>query len=235
MKAMILAAGRGERMRPLTDSLPKPLLKVGGKALIEYHLEAVRRAGVSDVVINLSWHGEQVRAALGDGMRWDVNIRYSDEGPVALETGGGIFRALEWLGPGPFLVVNGDVWTDYPYEELGGRLAAGDLAHVVLVPNPDHHPGGDFGLSDGRMVEPPGARLTFSGVGIYRPELFADQADRSFRLAPLLRSAARGGRVSAELYSGAWYDIGTPERLAWLNQRYNSGRISQASGSGRNG
>ena len=235
MKAMILAAGRGERMRPLTLTRPKPLLEVGGRALIEHHLSELAAAGIRSIVINLSWLGEQIRAHLGDGAAFGVAIEYSEEGAEPLETGGGIRRALPMLASGPFVVVNGDVWTDYPYEELGGRLAAGDLAHVVLVPNPDHHPGGDFGLSDGRMVEPPGARLTFSGVGIYRPELFADQADRSFRLAPLLRSAARGGRVSAELYSGAWYDIGTPERLAWLNQRYNSGRISQASGSGRNG
>jgi MurNAc alpha-1-phosphate uridylyltransferase len=210
---MILAAGRGERMRPLTLTRPKPLLEVGGRALIEHHVSALAAAGFRSIVINLSWLGEQIRAHLGDGAAFGVAIEYSEEGAEPLETGGGIRRALPMLAPGPFVVVNGDVWTDYPYEELsGGRLAAGDLAHVVLVPNPDHHPGGDFGLSDGRMVEPPGVRL-----------------------APLLRSAARDDRVSAELYSGAWYDIGTPERLAWLNQRYNSGRISQASGSGRNG
>jgi MurNAc alpha-1-phosphate uridylyltransferase len=231
---MILAAGRGERMRPLTLTRPKPLLEVGGRALIEHHLSALAAAGFRSIVINLSWLGAQIRAHLEDGAAFGVSIEYSEEGAEPLETGGGIRHALPLLAPGPFVVVNGDVWTDYPYGELRNRLAETDLAHVVLVPNPDHHPGGDFGLGHGRMVEPPAERLTFSGVGVYRAELFADQTERIFRLAPLLRSAARDGRVSAELYSGAWHDIGTPERLAWLNQRYNSGRIS-ASGSARNG
>jgi MurNAc alpha-1-phosphate uridylyltransferase len=231
---MILAAGRGERMRPLTLTRPKPLLEVAGRALIEHHLASLAAAGFHSIVINLSWLGAQIRAHLGDGAAFGVAVEYSEEGPEPLETGGGILRALPLLGSGPFLVVNGDVWTDYPYAKLRGRLAAGDLAHLVLVPNPDHHPDGDFVLASGRMVESAAERLTFSGVGIYRPELFAGR-DGTFRLAPLLRAAARDGRVSAEKYDGAWHDIGTPERLAALNQRYNSGPISQASASGRNG
>jgi len=231
---MVLAAGRGERMRPLTLTRPKPLLEVGGRALIEHHLASLAAAGFRSIVINLSWLGAQIRAHLGDGAAFGVAVEYSEEGPEPLETGGGILRALPLLGSGPSLVVNGDVCTDYPYATLRGRLAAGDLAHLVLVPNPDHHPGGDFVLADGRMVETTGERLTFSGVGIYRPELFAGR-EGIFRLAPLLRAAARDGRVSAERYDGAWHDIGTPERLEALNQRYNSGRIPQASGSGRNG
>jgi MurNAc alpha-1-phosphate uridylyltransferase len=231
---MILAAGRGERMRPLTLTRPKPLLEVGGRALIEHHLASLVAAGFGSVVINLSWLGAQIRAHLGDGAAFGVSVEYSEEGLEPLETGGGILRALPLLGSGPFLVVNGDVWTDYPYATLRGRLAEGDLAHVVLVPNPDHHPDGDFVLAHGRMVETRGERLTFSGVGVYRPELLAGR-EGTFPLAPLLRAAARDGRVSAEQYNGAWYDIGTPARLDALNQRYNSDRISRASGSGRNG
>ena len=221
-------------MRPLTLTRPKPLLEVGGRALIEHHLASLGAAGFGSIVINLSWLGAQIRAHLGDGAAFGVAIEYSEEGPEPLETGGGVLRALPLLGSGPFLVVNGDVWTDYPYATLRGRLAEGDLAHVVLVPNPDHHPDGDFVLADGRMVETRAERLTFSGVGVYRAELMAGR-EGTFRLAPLLRAAARDGRVSAEQYDGAWYDIGTPARLDALNQRYNSGRISRASGSGRNG
>ena len=221
-------------MRPLTLTRPKPLLEVGGRALIEHHLASLAAAGFGPIVINLSWLGAQIRAHLGDGAAFGAAVEYSEEGPEPLETGGGILRALQLLGSDPFLVVNGDVWTDYPYATLRGRLAAGDLAHLVLVPNPDHHPDGDFVLADGRMVETRGERLTFSGVGVYRPELLAGQ-EGTFPLAPLLRAASRDGRVSAEQYDGAWYDIGTPERLDALNQRYNSGRISRASGSGRNG
>jgi MurNAc alpha-1-phosphate uridylyltransferase len=232
---MILAAGRGERMRPLTLTRPKPLLEVGGRALIEHHLSALAAAGFRSIVINLSWLGAQIRAHLGDGAAFGIAIAYSEEGDEPLETGGGIRRALPMLAPGPFAVLNGDVWTDYPYRELHDRLAPGDAAHVVLVPNPDHHPDGDFVLDGGRMVETQGERLTFSGIGVYRPELFAGETSRVFRLAPLLRSAAREGRVSAERYPGVWYDIGTPDRLATLNQRYNSGRISHGSGTGRNG
>jgi N-acetyl-alpha-D-muramate 1-phosphate uridylyltransferase len=237
MRAMILAAGRGERMRPLTLARPKPLLQVGGRALIEHHLERLAAAGFTRVVINLSWLGDQIAAALGNGARHGVEIVYSDEGPEPLETGGGIFRALPHLqtAPGePFLVLNGDVWTDFPYARLRERFAhglpAGDLAHVVLVPNPEHNLKGDFVLHEGRMLEPgvrtqsaPAMagqlRYTFSGVGIYQSGLFAGCADGIFKLAPLLRVAARDGRVSAELFTGDWLDIGTPERLAALDAR----------------
>jgi N-acetyl-alpha-D-muramate 1-phosphate uridylyltransferase len=232
---MILAAGRGERMRPLTLSRPKPLLEVGGRALIEHHLASLAAAGFRSIVINLSWLGAQIREHLGDGSRFGVTIHYSAEGPEPLETGGGIRRALPLLGTGPFVVVNGDIWTDYSCAGLRGRLADGDLAHLVLVPNPDQHPDGDFVLQDGRIVEAVGARLTFSGIGAYRPELFAGHADGIFRLAPILRAAARDGRVSGERYDGTWVDIGTPERLAALNQRYNSRATTGSTGIGNNG
>lgn len=223
MKAMVLAAGRGERMRPLTLERPKPLLEVGGLPLIVHHLHALAMAGFRDVVVNLSWLGPQIRSALGDGSRYNVRLAYSDEGPEPLETGGGIFRALPLLGPAPFLVLNGDVWTDYPYAKLRESLRPADLAHLVLVPNPAHNPNGDFVLRAGRIVEEPGDRLTFSGVGVYRPELFAGCEDGIFKLAPLLRKAARDGRVSGEMHDGEWLDIGTPQRLAELDQRLRSG------------
>jgi MurNAc alpha-1-phosphate uridylyltransferase len=220
---MILAAGRGERMRPLTLQRPKPLLDVGGRPLIEHHLRSLAAAGFAEVVVNLSWLGAQIREAVGDGSRFGLEIAYSEEGPEPLETGGGIFRALPLLGPAPFLVLNGDVWTDYSYGPLRDLLADGDLAHLVLVPNPAHNASGDFVLEAGRMLEgAPGERFTFSGIGVYRPELFAGCRDGIFKLAPLLRAAARDGRVSAELYGGDWLDIGTPQRLDDLNQRLRS-------------
>jgi MurNAc alpha-1-phosphate uridylyltransferase len=220
---MILAAGRGERMRPLTLERPKPLLEVAGVPLIVHHLRALAKAGFVDVVINLSWLGDRIRDHLGDGSAYGVAIRYSEEGPEPLETGGGIAHALPMLGAGPFLVVNGDVWTDYPYAEIGGRLGADDVAHLVLVPNPSQHPRGDFGIRDGRLVDPDHDRLTSSGIGVYRPELFAGCTERIFKLAPLLYTAAREGRASAEMYRGAWNDIGTPERLAALNSALTAG------------
>jgi MurNAc alpha-1-phosphate uridylyltransferase len=225
MKAMVLAAGRGERMRPLTLERPKPLLEVAGMPLIGHHLHALAMAGFRDVVVNVSWLGDQIRTALGDGSRYNVRIQYSDEGPEPLETGGGIFRALPLLGPAPFLVLNGDVWTDFPYAKLRESLRPGNLAHLVLVPNPAHNTGGDFVLRSHRIVEDgnepggEGERLTFSGVGIYHPELFVGCEDGVFKLAPLLRSAARAGRVGGELHDGEWMDIGTPERLADLDRR----------------
>jgi MurNAc alpha-1-phosphate uridylyltransferase len=220
---MVLAAGRGERMRPLTLERPKPLLEVGGLPLIVHHLHALAMAGFRDVVVNLSWLGPQIRSALGDGSRYNVRLAYSDEGPEPLETGGGIFRALPLLGPAPFVVLNGDVWTDYPYAKLRESLRPADLAHLVLVPNPAHNQNGDFVLRAGRVVEEPGERLTFSGVGVYRSELFAGCEDGIFKLAPLLRAAAKAGRVSGELHDGEWLDIGTPQRLAELDRRLRSG------------
>jgi MurNAc alpha-1-phosphate uridylyltransferase len=238
---MILAAGKGERMRPLTLARPKPLLEVGGAPLIVHHLRALAGAGFHDVVVNLSWLGEQIPAALGDGARHGLRLHYSEEGPEPLETGGGIFRALPLLagahGDEPFLVLNGDVWMQYPYASLRERFAAGlpgrDLAHLVLVPNPAHNPQGDFALADGRMVEPPVSsttRLTFSGLGVYHPALFDGCSDGVFKLAPLLRAAARAGRVGAELFDGDWLDIGTPQRLAALNESLAA--LSRVSGSG---
>jgi N-acetyl-alpha-D-muramate 1-phosphate uridylyltransferase len=219
VRAMILAAGRGERMRPLTLVRPKPLLEAGGAPLIVHHLRALHSAGFSDIVVNLSWLGDQIRMTLGDGSRYGVRLHYSDEGPEPLETGGGIFRALPLLGAGPFIVLNGDVWTDLEWAGLRDRLAPGDLAHLVLVPNPDHNTAGDFVLERGRIVESAGERQTFSGVGVYRAELFAGCRDGIFKLAPLLRAAARAGRVSGQLHTGAWLDIGTPGRLAQLDER----------------
>jgi MurNAc alpha-1-phosphate uridylyltransferase len=221
---MILAAGRGERMRPLTLVRPKPLLEAGGAPLIVHHLRALQAAGFEDVVVNLSWLGDQVRTSLGDGSRYGVRLHYSDEGPEPLETGGGIFRALPLLGAGPFLVLNGDVWTDIDWSRMRDRLAPHDLGHLVLVPNPVHNEKGDFVLEGGRIVESAGERHTFSGVGVYRAELFEGCSDGVFKLAPLLRAAARASRVSGELHSGAWLDIGTPERLAHLDELLNSRR-----------
>ena len=218
MKAMILAAGRGERMRPLTDALPKPLLVVQGKPLIVHHLEALARAGVRDVVINIAWLGARIRAALGDGGDWGLRIAYSEEGDAAFETGGGIHRALPLLGCAPFLVVNGDVWTDFDFGQLA--LEADADAHLVLVPNPPQHPRGDFTLAAGRIGEEaaPGAqRFTYSGIGKDRPEVFAGCAPGQFPLLPLLRRAIAAGRLAGHLYAGRWQDIGTPERLAAIN------------------
>lgn len=212
---MILAAGRGERMRPLTDRTPKPLLPVAGKPLIEYHLEALAAAGVEEVVINLSWLGEQIPPALGQGERWGLRIRYSHEGPVALETAGGIRRALDLLGDGPFLVINGDVWTDYPLARLSEPEG---LAHLVLVDNPPHHEQGDFVLDGGAVRAGDGVKLTFSGIGVYRPQLFAGLPDGPAKLAPILREAMARGAVSGEHYRGRWIDVGTPARLAELDQ-----------------
>ena len=213
--AMILAAGRGERMRPLTDALPKPLLRVRGKPLIERHVERLAQSGIGSVVINLAWLGGMIREHLGDGSRYGISIRYSEETPRALETAGGIFRALPLLGAAPFMVVNGDILTDYPFENL--RLRGDHDAHLVLVRNPPQHMEGDFGLEAGLATAVAARRHTFSGIAVYRPEFFAGCADGVFPLKPLLLRAMAAGRCGAELYEGAWEDVGTPERLAALN------------------
>jgi len=219
VKAMILAAGRGERMRPLTDCTPKPLLPVAGKPLIGYHLERLCAAGIRDIVINQGWLGAQLAATLGEGRQYGVRLLYSPEGWPALETGGGIYHALPLLGDAPFVVINGDIWCDYPYAQLPSRPAG--LAHLVLVNNPAHHLAGDFYLETGQIRPTGGQRLTFSGIGVYDPALFAACQPGAFPLAPLLRSAIAAGQVSGEHYTGIWQDIGTPARLADLNTQIN--------------
>jgi N-acetyl-alpha-D-muramate 1-phosphate uridylyltransferase len=222
MRAMILAAGRGERMRPLTDLTPKVLLEVGGKPLVQWHIERLRRAGFERIVINHAWLGEQIEQALGDGSRFGLRIDYSREAQ-ALETAGGIVNALPLIGTEPFLVVNGDVFTDFDFALLISRLAAPVnrhvLAHLVLVDNPPHHPNGDFALTNQSVLADGHPRLTFSGIGIYRPELFSaiGRGERA-QLAPLLRAAMDRGAVSGERYHGLWFDVGTPSRLAELNR-----------------
>lgn len=214
---MILAAGRGERMRPLTDHTPKPLLKVGGRPLIVWHIEHLARAGIRELVVNHAHLGRMLEQALGDGAAWGVRIRYSPEGEGrALETGGGIFRALPLLDGKPFLVINADVWCDLDLARLS--LPGGNLAHLVMVDNPVHHPRGDFHLADGRLSTDGEPCLTFSGIGVYSPALFADCRPGAFPLAPLLRAAMDRGRVSGEHHRGRWVDVGTPQRLSDLDR-----------------
>ena len=217
MKAMILAAGRGERMRPLTDHAPKPLLQVGGKPLIVWHLERLAKAGFKEVVINHAHLGKQIEQALGSGSVWGLSIEYSAE-IKALETAGGIANALPLLGDSPFLVVNGDVFTQINFGVL--QLVSPNLAHLVMVDNPPQHPDGDFALDSGKITARGSHKLTFSGVGVYHPALFVD-VDRSqaAKLAPLLRSAVAEGLVTGDHYQGVWHDIGTPERLTFLDQQ----------------
>ena len=217
MKAMLLAAGRGERMRPLTDSLPKPLVPVAGRPLIAWHLAALAAAGYREVVVNTSWLAEALHAALGDGASFGVRITWSDEGPVPLETGGGIFRAVPLLGPGPFLVVNADIWTDIDFARL--ELESDAHAHLVLVANPPHNVRGDFGLDGDRVVSRDTDRVTYSGVGVFRPEFFHDCSAGRFPLLPLLKRAIAARRLRGELHRGAWSDVGTAERLAALDAR----------------
>jgi len=217
MKAMILAAGRGERMRPLTDKTPKPLLFVGGKPLIVWHIEALARAGITEIVINHAWLGEQISATLGDGCRWGVQIHYSAEGELGLETGGGIFNALSFLGDAPFLLVNGDVFTQLDFAPLIQRgLTDSELAYLVLVDNPEHHPRGDFMLTEQELViDQP--NLTYSGVSLLSPRLFDGCVAGKFPLAPLLRQAMLQGQVGGTRMQDLWVDVGTPERLKYLN------------------
>lgn len=198
-------------MRPLTDRVPKPLLKAGHKTLIEHHIEALVKAGISKLVINHAYRGEQIEQYLGDGSKYGAQILYSSEGHGrALETGGGIYKALPLLGEGPFVVVNADIWTDYDFS----KLPAGDaLAHLVLVDNPEHNPEGDFVLDDRQIVSEGEAKLTFSGIGVYRAQLFAGCQPGAFPLAPLLREAIKAGKVTGEYFRGRWVDVGTPQRL----------------------
>jgi MurNAc alpha-1-phosphate uridylyltransferase len=217
MIAMILAAGRGERLRPLTENTPKALVEVQGRSLLERHLDRLAAAGIETVVINLGWLGDRIAERVGSGDEYGLNVIYSPEGDDILETGGGINRALPLLGPDPFLVVNADIYTDMPLPPAG--LAGADMGHLVLVPRPAHKERGDFDLRDGRVCESDDAAYTFSGVAVYRPEFFAGCKAGRFPLAPMLRAAARAGRLAGSLYEGLWEDVGTPERLAELNRR----------------
>lgn len=222
MKAMILAAGRGERMRPLTDSTPKPLLPVAGKPMLQYTIEALVKSGFDNIVINLAYRGQQVKDALGEGSQFSAHIDYSEEGETGLETAGGIIHALPLLGTEPFLVVNGDVASDFDFAKLYNKPI--DMAHLVLVNNPAHHADGDFGLQHDRVLASAAQQFTFSGIGLYRPELFAQTQPGKSKLAPLLRQAMQQGKVSGEHHPGFWMDIGTPERLKELENYYQTMR-----------
>lgn len=213
MKAMILAAGKGERLRPLTLHTPKPLVRVGGVPLIEYHIRALAAAGFTELVINHAWLGRQIEDYLGDGSQFGVSIAYSAEGEP-LETGGGIFQALPLLGAEPFVLINGDIFTDYPFADLRRPLAG--LAHLILVANPGHHVSGDFCLSAGQVDDAKSGldSLTYSGIAVLSPALFAGCQPGAFKLAPLLRAAMTAGQVSGEQFAGSWVDVGTHERLA---------------------
>ena len=212
---MVLAAGRGERMRPITDRIPKPLVPVAGRPLIEYHLLALARAGLRDIVINLAYRGAQIREALGDGSRLGVRITYSDEGPEPLEVGGGIFNALPLLGGGEFVVANADVWTDFDFSTLR-PLEAGAHGRLIMVPPPAQAPRGDFGLESGYLTEGESNRCTYSGIGVYSPEFFAGCQPGKFPLLPLLKRAIASRKLMGEMHLGEWSDVGTPQRLADL-------------------
>jgi len=216
MRAMILAAGRGERLRPVTDTTPKPLLEAGGRSLIEHHLARLAAAGFREIVINLSHLGGQIRDRLGDGAVFGLNIHYSDEPPGALDSGGGIRQALPLLGEAPFAVINGDIYTDYPLARL--RAIKCDHAHLVLVSNPAHHPDGDFGLLGGYVSPDARPRYTFAGIGVYHPRFFESAAPGRFSVVPMLIDAMAKRRVTGEIYKGAWHDIGTLQRLEALRK-----------------
>lgn len=221
MKAMILAAGRGERMRPLTDTTPKPLLLAAGKPLIEYTIMQLVQAGFTELVINTAHLGAQIPAALGNGERWGIQLKYTFEGEQPLETAGGIINALPLLGEAPFLVVNGDIATDFNFASL--RQLPVEFAHLVLIPNPEHHPNGDFYLGpDGKVNAVASPRSTFSGIGVYHPQVFKNQAAGIRKLAPILREGMAAQLVTGELFTGFWMDIGTPERLQALSTHYQS-------------
>ncbi|MBV2210088.1 MAG: nucleotidyltransferase family protein [Thermomonas sp.] len=229
MKALIFAAGLGERMRPLTNHTPKPLLVAGGKPLIVWHLERLAELGVEDVVINTSWLAEQFPQTLGNGSRWGLRLHYVYEGETPLETGGGMLNALSSLGDAPFLAINGDIWCDFDFRTLPQSLNG--EAHLVLVNNPTHHPNGDFALMlNGQLLAEGASQFTFAGIGMYQPALLqnwrdvigtaagADETPPRFKLAPLLRAAMARAAVSGQLHNGHWTDVGTPERLSQLNR-----------------
>jgi MurNAc alpha-1-phosphate uridylyltransferase len=211
--AMLLAAGRGERMRPFTDTRPKPLAPLIGKPLIQHHVEKLASAGIKRIVINLAWLGNQIRETLGDGTQFGVQLLYSDEGPTALETGGGIFQALPLLGNNPFWVVSADLWTDFAFDQAGQRLQEPDLAHLVMVANPDFNMSGDFNLSSGRITESVGERLTYASLALFRPELFVGCLPGRYSVVPLLKAAIQKNLVSGEVFSGGWFNIGTSAQL----------------------
>ena len=225
MNALIFAAGKGERMRPLTEHTPKPLLLVGGKRLIEWHIEKLAALGCQTIVINTSWLADCFEPALGDGSRWGVRLKYSYEGTEALETGGGMALALQYLGDTPFIAVNGDVFCDADFNRLPNTPAG--LAHLLMVNNPEHNPNGDFALrADGTLHSDGEQRLTFSGIGVYRPELLLNCQNEwaslngqnpRFKLAPILRRAMHANQITGEYFAGQWADVGTPERLAELD------------------
>jgi len=214
LRAIILAAGRGERLRPLTDHTPKPLIEVHGRTLISYHLENLALAGFREIVINVSHLRDRIRDSLGDGSNWGLKIHYSDEADQALDTGGGIHKALPWLGDAPFAVINGDVFTHYPLSRL--RAVKCNHAHLIMIPNPAHNPNGDWGVRGGRMNPDSEPRYTFSGISVYNPAFFANASAGHFSVVPMLEAAARENLVTAELYRGQWHDVGTLERLETL-------------------
>jgi len=221
MKAMILAAGRGERMRPLTDNRPKPLLKIGSKTLIEYSIEKLVSAGFKEIVINTAYLGQQIQNYCGNGSNWGATIVYSDEGDTALETAGGIAKALPLLGKQAFLVINADIIYDYPLSKL--RNTTIDQAHLVLIDNPPHHRLGDFGLNSNGLLSVVSAdKLTFSGIGIYQPSLFAGIPAGPMKLRPILDQAIQNKQISGEKFSGLWFDIGTPQRLQEISALLNN-------------
>lgn len=226
MKAMLLAAGKGTRMLPLTATTPKPLLQAGGRSLIEHQIRKLKAAGFREFVINHAYLGAQIEQALGDGSELGASIAWSRE-DEPLETAGGILRALPLLDSEPFAIVNADIWTDYPFARLQHALGAGDLVHLVLVPNPEHHPRGDFALDAGRLRDAPdvqAARHTYSGIAVFHPELFAGLSDGKAPLLPLLQKAIALGRASGEYFTGDWLDVGTPQRLAALDARLRQSR-----------
>lgn len=221
MKAMILAAGRGERLRPLTDSTPKPLLKVGEKCLIEYHLFKLAQTGINEVIINTAWLGDQIQQTLGNGEKYGLTIHYSDEGDQALETAGGIIKALPLLGDEPFLIINGDIFTDYDFKQLL-EIKLNSEAHLVMVENPDHNNKGDFALENDWLKNTGEPLYTYSGIGIYTKQFFAGIPEGITALAPILKEKIAQQKVSGELYTDAWTDVGTVERLQQLNDQLNS-------------